>query len=261
METSANYGFNLPNSANDDIADINQISDNFRIIDGIMNETDQTFEPTSTKAASGKAVNEAISGIQPIDENTEFIFNGGNADGAVSTDIVVDSALSKTSSNAIMNKAVATAIDNLTNAITQAKKDVLLAAYPVGSLYLTLNTIDPSTLFGGTWEAIGAGRCLIGSGYYSEKGYEYRINLGDTGGEKLHTLTVDQLPKNIGTIQSISWITESDSGAFTRTPLHMDRTASPGTDMGTTGHTLSGGGQAYNNMPPYLVVNMWKRTA
>lgn len=68
MEKSKNYNFNLPNSANDEIADINDISDNFRIIDEIMNETDQTFEPTSTKAASGKAVNEAISGIQPIDE-------------------------------------------------------------------------------------------------------------------------------------------------------------------------------------------------
>lgn len=33
MEKSANYNFNLPNSANDEIADINDISDNFRIID------------------------------------------------------------------------------------------------------------------------------------------------------------------------------------------------------------------------------------
>ena len=60
MEKSTNYKFNLPNSANDEIADINDISDNFRIIDEVMNETDQTFKPTSTKAASGKAVNEAI---------------------------------------------------------------------------------------------------------------------------------------------------------------------------------------------------------
>lgn len=151
--------------------------------------------------------------------------------------------------------------NNLNTELAGLKQAIIDTVYPINSIFITMGTTNPSTFLGGTWEAIGAGRCLIGSGYYSEKGYEYRIDLGDTGGEKLHTLTVDELPKNIGTIQSISWVTESDSGAFTRTPLHMDRTASPGTDMGTTSHTLSGGGQAHNNMPPYLVVNMWKRTA
>ena len=62
MEKSANYNFNLPNSANDEIADINDISDNFRIIDEIMKETDQTYSPTSENAQSGKAVSEALSG-------------------------------------------------------------------------------------------------------------------------------------------------------------------------------------------------------
>lgn len=60
MELSTKYAFKLPNSANDEIADINDISDNFRIIDANMNYADENFEPTSTKAASGKAVNEAI---------------------------------------------------------------------------------------------------------------------------------------------------------------------------------------------------------
>ena len=113
MEKSAKYNFNLPNSANDEIADINDISDNFRIIDKIMNETDQTFKPTSTKAASGKAVNEAISRIQTIDENTEFIFDGGNADQSIPVDIVVDDILSKTSTNAVMNKVVTEKLSSL----------------------------------------------------------------------------------------------------------------------------------------------------
>ena len=60
MEKSKNYNFNLPNSANDEIADINDISDNFRIIDEIMNETDQTYKPESENAQSGKAVAEAV---------------------------------------------------------------------------------------------------------------------------------------------------------------------------------------------------------
>lgn len=124
MEKSKNYNFNLPNSENDEIADINDISDNFRIIDEIMNETDQTFEPTSTKAASGKAVNEAISGIQPIDENTEFIFDGGDVDGGVSVDIVVDTVLSKTSNNPIANKPVAIKFSEILGAIDTLKNMV-----------------------------------------------------------------------------------------------------------------------------------------
>ena len=124
MEKSKNYNFNLPNSGNDEIADINDISDNFRIIDKIMNETDQTFEPTSTKAASGKAVNEAISGIQPIDENTEFVFDGGDADGGVSVDIVVDTVLSKTSNNPIANKPVAIKFGEILGAIDTLKNMV-----------------------------------------------------------------------------------------------------------------------------------------
>lgn len=55
MEKSTNYNFNLPNSANDEIADINDISDNFRVIDEKL-KIDQTFSETSEKPQSGKAV-------------------------------------------------------------------------------------------------------------------------------------------------------------------------------------------------------------
>ena len=87
-------------------------------------DINQTFEPTSTKAASGKAVNEAISGIQPIDENTEFIFNGGDADGGVPVDIVVDTTLSKTSNNPIANKPVAIKFGEILGAIDTLKNMV-----------------------------------------------------------------------------------------------------------------------------------------
>ena len=104
---------------------------------------DQTYIPDSENAQSGKAVNEAISGIQPIDENTEFIFDGGDVDGGVSVDIVVDTVLSKTSNNPIANKAVATKFS-----------EIIRAIYPVGAIFISTDSTSPATLFGGTWERI-----------------------------------------------------------------------------------------------------------
>lgn len=253
MEKSANWGFNLPNSGNDEIADINTISDNFRIIDSVMNETDQTFEPTSTKAASGKAVNEAISGIQPIDENTEFIFDGGDVDGGVSVDIVVDTVLSKTSNNPIANKAVAIKFSEILEAIEQAKKDILLSAYPVGKLYISADSTSPATLFGGTWVRIKDAFILAAGDIYAA---------GDTGGEAEHTLTVDELPENIGTFRTLSWNSDNAAtGAFSMTEQLADRSDTTGNSYGTAQYKLSGGGQPHNNMPPYLAFYVWRRTA
>ena len=253
MEKSTNYNFNLPNSANDEIADINDISDNFRIIDEIMNETDQTFEPTSTKAASGKAVNEAISGIQPIDENTEFIFDGGDVDGGIPVDIVVDTVLSKTSNNPIANKPVAIKFSEILGAIEQAKKDILLSAYPVGALFISTANISPATLFGGTWERIKDTFLLAAGSTYAA---------GATGGEATHTLTIDEMPRH-GHAPN-EWVQVMSPGGNTGT------IGQEGTMTGSYRNFVSeqnynssavGGDQPHNNMPPYLAVYVWKRTA
>lgn len=260
MEKSKNYNFNLPNSENDEIADINDISDNFRIIDNIMNETDQTFEPTSTKAASGKAVNEAISGIQPIDENTEFIFDGGDVDGGVSVDIVVDTVLSKTSNNPIANKPVATKFSEILEAIEQAKKDILLSAYPVGALFMSTANISPATLFGGTWERIKDTFLLAAGDTYTA---------GETGGEATHTLTEDELPNIWGNLYNFALQNSTDSvgvgGKFKlNTGTMYSGYATEGSQSDTRSDSVNfsfGSGQPHNNMPPYLAVYVWQRTA
>ena len=235
MEKSANYNFNLPNSVNDEIADINDISDNFRIIDEIMNETDQTFEPTSTKAASGKAVNEAISGIQPIDENTEFIFDGGDVDGGVSVDIVVDTVLSKTSNNPIANKAVATRFS-----------EIIRAIYPVGAIFISTDSTSPATLFGGTWERIKDTFLLAAGSTYAA---------GTTGGEAKHTLTVNEMPTHNHSFGA--GVNETQQGTATDVFMYQGWQSS----YSPAYVTSAGGGQAHNNMPPYLAVYVWKRTA
>lgn len=64
--------------------------------------------------------------------------------------------------------------------------------YPVGSIYLSVNNVNPGTLFGGTWVAWGSGRVPVG------------VDVDDadfstaekTGGEKKHALTASEGPQH-----------------------------------------------------------------
>lgn len=117
--------------------------------------------------------------------------------------------------------------------------------YPVGSIYMSVNSTNPSNYFGGTWEQL-KDRFLLGAGStYSN---------GATGGEATHKLTVDELPKHNHEIGSVYPFTAGGNLPF----LPYTNTATKYNDWGT--HT-SGGDKAHNNMPPYLVVYMWKRVA
>lgn len=40
--------------------------------------------------------------------------------------------------------------------------------YPVGSIYMSMNNTSPETLFGGTWEKLAGGRCLMNAGFLDD---------------------------------------------------------------------------------------------
>lgn len=114
--------------------------------------------------------------------------------------------------------------------------------YPVGSIYLSVVNINPSTYFGGTWEAI-EGVFLLGCSS------EYIA--GTTGGEATHKLTIDEMPSHTHKYKLAYGATDPARG------LAYGNTQS-GTFSGDFIQN-TGGSQAHNNMPPYLVVYMWKR--
>lgn len=138
--------------------------------------------------------------------------------------------------------------------------------YPVGSIYMSTNSVDPSTIYGGTWERI-KGRFLIGA--------DNTYNAGDTGGEASHVLTKDEIPNySIGNIPT-AVPTDHDNwsnGGVRATNLGSTSNDKPGVQAGsgssiTQGTQLgwnintNGGGRAHNNLPPYLSVYMWERKA
>jgi hypothetical protein len=122
---------------------------------------------------------------------------------------------------------------------------IIDALYPVGSIYMSTKSTNPSTFIGGTWAAL-EGRFLVGAGS------EYAA--GSTGGEKTHTLTIDEMPSHDHKLHI-----SGQSGS--------DQYGLKFVDEGTAAYTNSqyinytGGGKAHNNLPPYKAVYMWERTA
>ena len=196
--------------------------------------------------------------------------------------------------------------DTIANLIAAAK----LAMYPVGSIYMSINSTDPSTFIGGTWERI-QDTFLLAAGT--------NFSAGTSGGEINHTLNIDEIPSHEHTFTG-SAVNSDSQGAHTHTRGTMNITgtiradpqtawirlrgggafsadtsaaiATGGADSGTTGNTQAtfnaanswsgatssdgahthsitaegtissiGGGLSHNNMPPYLSVYVWKRTA
>ena len=140
---------------------------------------------------------------------------------------------------------------------TKIKIPDLLSVYPVGSIYLSVDNTNPGTLFGGTWEQL-KDRFLLGAGS--------TYTNGSTGGEATHKLIESELPKHKHVISCggnmLSVETTINNPAMTKSEGFVSGVnswyANSNKNAGTLNNT--GGDAAHNNMPPYLVVYMWKRT-
>ena len=118
--------------------------------------------------------------------------------------------------------------------------------YPVGSIYISANSTSPAELFGGTWKQI-KDRFLLAAGD--------TYKAGSTGGESSHTLTVDEMPKH-------SHIVPTANANFVGQGVNNFGEYHGGNKWDASISTQeAGGSQPHNNMPPYLAVHMWKRTA
>ena len=212
--------------------------------------TDAIFTGTATKAAAIE-----VDGAS-ADVEHRMVFGEDN-DGIDAPEYLYkDSAANFTynpSTNALTAGSFvgAVALSNVTGLqsaldakTTQAA--ALLAVYPIGSVYTSVVSTDPSNLFGGNWAAFGEGRMLLGAG----GGY----TAGDTDGSATHTLTAAEsgLPSHSHTQRGGGFNgsvgIEAGSNLFTSLG-----------ETGTTGGTNAS--QAHNNMPPYIVVYMFKRIA
>ena len=124
--------------------------------------------------------------------------------------------------------------------------------YPVGSIYINAAvTTNPATLLGfGTWVAFGTGRMMVG---YDASDTDFDA-LQETGGAKTHTLTTSELPSH----------THNNPAGISPAPNANDLDITGGNGATVASNVVTdatGGGSAHNNMPPYIVAYMWRRTA
>ena len=241
------------------------------------------------------AASTSTAGLMSASDKTKL---DGIATGANKT--IVDSTLSTTSTNPVQNKIVSTELGKklplsggtMTGALTTkgikltsgtdygatlpsspttnqlffqtaGTNFVLDNVYPIGSIYMNVNSTNPGTLFGGTWEQI-QGKFLLGmSSSYPA---------GSQGGEASHTLTTAEMPSHGHNPANepgyFGFITNSkkafevgDMGVQSGSGRYYPY-ASAAFDISRNSLTgTTGGGNSHNNMPPYLSIYIWKRTA
>ena len=133
--------------------------------------------------------------------------------------------------------------DSNNNEILSAKK-----IFPVGSIFTTVTNTNPSTFLGGTWQSFGAGRVLVG---VDTSQTEFNNPL-KTGGEKTHVLTINEMPIHNHNIH-VGWGDTGLGAGYARVDAN-----NPENRWGVDN---SGGGQAHNNLQPYITVYFWRRTA
>lgn len=122
--------------------------------------------------------------------------------------------------------------------------------YPVGAIYMSAAATNPGTLFGfGTWEQIKDVFLLAAGDTYAG---------GSTGGEASHFLAEDELPAHRHKIAYPNASGEYGDAAIGY-PANSDTKKTWLAEMCKTESV--GSGEAHNNMPPYLAVYAWKRTA
>ena len=140
--------------------------------------------------------------------------------------------------------------DGIVKAVNIDFTTLLNILHPVGSYYETSDTsFNPNTAWGGTWVEDSYGRVTVA--YQSDQALFDTV--GGIGGEIEHTLTIDEMPSHTHTFEYGT----NTAGAGQRATV----SSSDGPHHSSGVNKYTGGGQAHNNLQPYIVVKRWHRTA
>jgi hypothetical protein len=198
----------------------------------------------TTVSTSGLATLNSIT-VNGTSTLTTVDINGGAIDG---TAIGANSASTVAATTVTATTVTASGNVNTTGGELQIDgTNVLEKIYPVGSIYINAtNATNPGTLLGfGTWVAFGAGKVVVGL----DSGDTDFDTAEETGGAKTHTLTTSEIPSHTHALDTSD--NPGGTGAIE---------VAGGAPTSTQSTQATGGGSAHNNLQPYIVAYMWKRT-
>lgn len=136
-------------------------------------------------------------------------------------------------------------------------KNILLdSVYPIGSIYISVSDVSPKSFLGGEWEEFAKGRTIVGIDSTNNTNTRFK-KPGATGGLETVKLDISQLPEHSHSIKmSVSTGAIQDTDAFTNIGIKSE------SGPINSGYTNKAGlNQPHENMPPYIVVYMWKRVS
>ena len=194
------------------------------------------------------ADSDAAKVISGADFNTEF--------SAIETAVNTKADINGDAAEAFSATTASTGTNTTQVATTAFVQTALQAIYPVGSIYTNAEvSTNPATLLGfGTWEAYAEGRVPVG-----KAGSGTFDTLNATGGAETQTLTEANLPAHYH-----NWAASEYGGSYDygTNLINANNTAATNSGVNNSLTTSTvGSGTAHNNLQPYIVVYMWKRTA
>lgn len=143
-------------------------------------------------------------------------------------------------------------------------KSIIDLIYPVGSIYMSVNSANPGTLFGGTWQQIKDRFLLSAGDTYAagtSGGSADSVVVSHTHEQKAHSHGFSNGDKVWTTASGSTEPGNQISGTakYYAATSKKDYTWIARTDSATPGINSTGESGVGKNMPPYLAVYVWKR--
>ncbi len=207
--------------------------------------------------------------IEIINLERNLVIMEGKTDNNSTNNVYVssfeDNQITNESTENSQINSLETSISELKTKITTLKASLIDKTYPLGSIYISIKSENPKILFGGTWQPYGTGRTLVG---FDTNQIEFNA-IEKVGGEKVHALTIEELPSHTHILSIVPGYTAVDPASSTEYYLTGVTGSANGpvttavpdslTESKLTGMKYSGGGGTHNNLQPYITVFMWKR--
>jgi len=143
--------------------------------------------------------------------------------------------------------------------VCERQNGLLDRMWPVGSIYISIDSNNPGDRFGGVWVRFAQGSTLVGVQVEALPGFplDPDFNFSSTflrRGEKMCTLTEEQMPSH-----SHNYLRVENSFSNQIIMMNIGNTFTLGRPNASTGSR--GDNQPHNNLPPYITVFMWRRSA